>query len=639
MTLPAPRYGPGPFWEHLTWVGTLGAVALTVHALVNRRLLRVPAADPPEVAERVSVLVPARDEELTLGNCLADLRQQAGVPDLEILVLDDGSTDGTADVARRAARLDRRVRLLTGEPLPAGWLGKPHACHGLAGAATGSVLVFVDADVRLAPHALASTVDLLRSAGTDLVSPYPRQVALCPAERLLQPLQQWSWLTCLPLRVAENSPRPSLSAACGQLLAVDAAAYRRAGGHRAVRDRVLEDVELLRAVKRSGGRGGVADGTALASCRMYRDWPSVRDGWSKSLWAAFGGPARAAAVLGALAVLYVVPALAALGGSGVGLVGYLAGTAGRCVCAGRTGGRRLPDGLAHPVSVALLGWLTARSCSRHRSGRLTWKGRTIPVPSGQSVPRTRRAPARRDAPRARTRRRGGPAELARGGKIVNETFPADPQGRRARSRRARPRRSAGSPAGLPVTALVAAGLVGVGALAFAGSRLSGPPARTAPSLTPTTPVGLEVEVRTLAEGFPTDLVPRPPDSTITSSAAEPRDGGGTTVSLTGQSPDRVSALLSFYRVHLGKKGFTEVSGGVQAGVPGAVFTRSDGTEVLTLAIMDREDSRSFSIGGTVDLQDGSDSGGQGPGDTGKAAGQEGTGPESSRTAQEPSERS
>jgi GT2 family glycosyltransferase len=392
----------GALWYGLTWVGTLGATALTAHALVNRRLLRSPAADPPQVDERVSVLVPARDEEGTIGSCLADLRGQVRVPDLEILVFDDGSGDGTADVVRKVAESDRRVRLLTGVRLPSGWLGKPHACHRLAAAAGGSVLVFVDADVRLAPQALAATVDLLRSGGTDLVSPYPRQIALSSAERLVQPLQQWAWLTTLPLRIAERSPRTSLSAACGQLIAVDARAYRRAGGHRAVRGKVLEDIELLRAVKRSGGCGGLADGTALASCRMYRDWPSVRDGWSKSLWAAFGGRVPAAVLLAALAVLYMVPVVSALGapvlGAGpalVGLVGYLAGVAGRCLCARRTGGRCLPDGLAHPLSIVLLGWLTVLSCSRAGAGRLSWKGRTIPVLSGRSAPRARRLPRRR----------------------------------------------------------------------------------------------------------------------------------------------------------------------------------------------------------------------------------------------------
>jgi hypothetical protein len=226
---------------------------------------------------------------------------------------------------------------------------------------------------------VAATVGLLRASGLDLVSPYPRQLAKTAAERLVQPLLPWSFLTTLPLRLAERSERPSLSAANGQLLAVDASVYRAAGGHAAVRDSVIEDVELLRAVKRAGGRGGVVDGTSLATCRMYEDWPSLRDGYTKSLWAALGSPSAAAAVMAGLGVCYVVPAVAAIAGSPVGLAGYAAGVAGRYLVAERTGGRSLPDGLAHPASIVLLAWLVARSWRSRRLGTLSWKGRSLTV--------------------------------------------------------------------------------------------------------------------------------------------------------------------------------------------------------------------------------------------------------------------
>lgn len=362
----------------LTWAGSLGAIALTAHSFVNLRKVRAPDPEPEPVAERVSVLLPVRDEETRVGGCLNDLLDQLGVPDLEILVLDDQSGDGTVESVRRAAAGDSRVRLLHGVPLPPGWLGKPHACHQLAAAATGSVLVFLDADVRLAPQALAAAVGLLRDAKLDLVSPYPRQLAEAVSERLLQPLLAWSWLTTLPVNLVERSSRESLSAANGQLIAVDATAYRAAGGHEAVRDRVLDDIGLMRAVKRSGGRAGVADGSRIAHCRMYTRWSQVRDGYGKSLWEAFGSPAGAAGVMAGLAVVYVIPPAAALRGSLVGLAGYAAAAVGRYAVAERTGGRSMPDCLTHPASVVLLGWLTADSWRRHRRGSLSWKGRRLP---------------------------------------------------------------------------------------------------------------------------------------------------------------------------------------------------------------------------------------------------------------------
>jgi Glycosyl transferase family 2 len=366
-------------WRGLTWAGSLGAAALTAHTVMNLRRFRVPEPEPDPVAELVSVLIPARDEQSQIADCLRRVLDQAGVDDLEVLVLDDESADRTADVVRDTVAGDPRVRLINGGAPPPGWLGKPHACDQLGRAASGTVLVFLDADVRLAPHAIAATVGLLRSSGLDLVSPYPRQLTTTAAERLVQPLLPWSFLTTLPLRLAERSGRPSLSAANGQLLAVDAGVYRAAGGHAAVHDAVIEDVELLRAVKRTGGRGGVVDGTGLATCRMYTGWPDLRDGYTKSLWAALGSPSAATAVMAGLCVCYVVPALAAVAGSPVGIAGYAAGVTGRYLVAERTGGRSLPDSLAHPASIALLAWLTAGSWRSHRRGSLSWKGRALPV--------------------------------------------------------------------------------------------------------------------------------------------------------------------------------------------------------------------------------------------------------------------
>jgi glycosyltransferase involved in cell wall biosynthesis len=363
----------------LSRLGALGALAATAHTALNLRLLRVPPAAAP-VTERVSVLLPLRDEADRAPACLRALLAARAVPDLEILILDDDSHDTTAAVVEQLAGADPRVRLVRGGPPPPGWLGKPHACARLAGLATGSVLVFLDADVELAPDGLARAVAALSGPGgpVELVSPYPRQLAEGWGPRLVQPLLAWSWLTFLPLRLAQRSARPSLSAAGGQLLVVRAGAYRAAGGHHAIRDQVLDDLALARAVKRTGGRVTLADGTALADCRMYRCWPEVRDGYTKSLWAAFEPPPQAAAVLTFLGLLYLAPWVELVRRrTPLAAAGVCAGVAGRAAVARRVGARVWPDSLAHPVSVLLVGYLTVRSHVGHRRGTLRWRDRPV----------------------------------------------------------------------------------------------------------------------------------------------------------------------------------------------------------------------------------------------------------------------
>ena len=371
--------------DRLTRAGTALAVASLALTVDNLRRLRRPPEHPAPSREVVSVLLPARDEAGHIDACLAALRAAAdaaggpGTPSrLEILVLDDGSADDTAARVAAVAAVDPRVRLLSGSPTPPGWIAKPWACHELAAAARpdAGVLVFLDADVVLAPDALVAATDLLRTSGLDLVSPHPRQEADGAVERLVQPLLAWSWLSMLPLRFAEHSPWPSMSAANGQFVVVDAGVYRRSGGHGAARSAVLDDLALLRAVKHAGGSGGVVDGTRLARCRMYVGGRAVRAGYTKSLWAAFGPAPAAVGVVGVLVLAHVVPAVAALTGSRTGLVGYAASVAARALAARRTGGR-VGDTPAHPASVVVFGLLTADSFRSHRRGVLRWRGRPV----------------------------------------------------------------------------------------------------------------------------------------------------------------------------------------------------------------------------------------------------------------------
>nr|WP_296070761.1 glycosyltransferase family 2 protein [uncultured Actinoplanes sp.] len=364
----------------MSWLVLLPWVALTAHTVVNAVLLRrLPRGTIS--AEKIAVLLPLRDEAGRVAPCLTALLGQRGVPELRIYVLDDNSTDGTAEVVRSIA--GDKVHLLTGAPKPDGWLGKPYACQQLADAAADAdILSFVDADVVLEPNALADATNLLRRTGVTLLSPYPR---ITGAGRLVQPLLQWSWLTFLPLRAMERSPRPSLAAAGGQWLVTDRRGYQASGGHAAVRGEVLEDIALARSIKRSGGRIALADGSRAATCLMYDSWSSLAGGYSKSLWASFGSPAGAGFVVVALLLMYAAPPPAAVvtfaagapRWAAIALVAYALGVVGRLVSATATGGRRLPDALAHPASIVVFAWLVARSFRLRRRGALTWRGRSL----------------------------------------------------------------------------------------------------------------------------------------------------------------------------------------------------------------------------------------------------------------------
>lgn len=368
---------------------SIAAGAIALHTAVNLRYLRRPSPDAPATDEAIAVLIPARNEVDTVEATVRSALAQEGVSGLRVLVLDDGSSDGTAQAVAAVATADRRVRLELGpdEPPPVGWLGKPWACARLADLAQDAeILCFVDADVVLRPHAVRAAVATLREGDFSLVAPYPRQLAGSWLERLVQPLVTWSWAATMPVRWAETSQRPSLSAANGQLLVFDRRAYAAIGGHEAVRSDVLEDIGLMRALKRAGRRTSTVDGSGLAECRMYEGSAEVVDGYAKSLWSAFGGPAQSASACAGLLAVFVTPAAAALltrdpTTRALGVAGYVAGVASRALVAQRTGEPVLPDAFAHPLSIVAFVVLTGISWQRQARGLNAWKGRPVTVGS------------------------------------------------------------------------------------------------------------------------------------------------------------------------------------------------------------------------------------------------------------------
>jgi len=222
----------------------------------------------------------------------------------------------------------------------------------------------------------------MRALDFALVSPYPRQLAANWLAALTQPLIAWSWSALLPLQLAERSLRPSLAAATGQLIVVDAAAYAQVGGHACVAHEVLEDVALMRAFRRAGHTTCTMDGSDLASSEMYTSPEAVVDGYAKSMWAAFGGPLGSACVNALLLTAYVIPPVAAIASSStrtraIGRLGTLAAVASRAMVARRMGTRVWPDSALQPASIAAFVAINAISWRRHLQGANSWKGRAV----------------------------------------------------------------------------------------------------------------------------------------------------------------------------------------------------------------------------------------------------------------------
>lgn len=335
---------------------------------------------------RVSILVPARNEARVIEHCVMSLLAQ-DYTDFDVLVLNDGSTDCTGEILRRLAAADGRLRVLEGEPLPAGWIGKHWACQQLLEQADGEYVLFVDADTWHHESAVRNGVSAMLVWNLDLLSAIPREIVGTFGELLTVPMPVWSFFALLPMWLAFHTRTPMLASAIGQFMMFRTSSLRKIGAFERIRSNVVDDLSLARLVKASRMRWRLADGTNRISCRMYNGLHESVQGFSKNLYAVFyHNPVLHTFVWLVVLMVYSAPVAVLL----VTAFGYAMPLQGVLTALGAVGLSALQWGIiavrlhfswtlsltwiiGQPICVYIAFWSMMKSITR----RTMWKGRVI----------------------------------------------------------------------------------------------------------------------------------------------------------------------------------------------------------------------------------------------------------------------
>ena len=339
---------------------------------------------PPAVA-----IVPARNEAPSVGRTVAALLEQDYPGSFAVVVVDDGSDDGTAEEARRAGADSERLTVVAGTPLEPGWTGKLWAlAQGLKRARErypeAAYILFCDADIVCAPHTLRRLVAKAEASGLDLVSVMARLHCESVWERLLIPAFIFFFQKLYPFSWVNDRRRPQAAAAAGGCMLVRRTGLAAAGGIEAIRDRIIDDCALAANMKRGGGiwlgfSGGVR------SLRSYRRLEEIWGMVARTAFIQLDHSAwRLAVTIVGMTAIYLAPPFAVVAGIGAGQAGpALVGLAAWLTMAFayrptlRHYGQPAAMALLLPLAALLFTLMTADSARRHWRGRgNAWKGRT-----------------------------------------------------------------------------------------------------------------------------------------------------------------------------------------------------------------------------------------------------------------------
>ncbi len=323
----------------------------------------------------VSILIPARNEEKNILRLLQSIHEQ-DYQNYEVIILDDDSTDKTYQICAAFTGKHTNFRVIKGNTLPRGWLGKNYACYQLAAKAKGNFLLFVDADEEIHTGLINSAIHRMYANKLSLLSLFANQQMHTVGERMVVPLMHYILLNLLPLRLIYLIKHPSVAAASGQFMLFDAGHYRQYQWHEQVKHKVVEDVEIMRLVKAARRNGEALLANGMISCRMYTNYRDAVDGFSKNFLAAFNYNI----------IWFLIYIVFIIGGPMIILmtlnfsfaffmIGLIALT--RVMISLSAGQNAWYNIILHPAQMLSLALVAFLAIQRHLTKTMTWKGRKI----------------------------------------------------------------------------------------------------------------------------------------------------------------------------------------------------------------------------------------------------------------------
>lgn len=347
---------------------------ITIYNLFTSGELKEEKCNNPE--SLVSILIPVRNEEDNIGELINCLEIQS-FNNIEIIILDDFSTDNTFSVCRELSGKDQRIQLVRGTELPEGWLGKNWACYQLSEAANGDYLLFIDADVRPGVKAVESALSKLENSNSDLLTVYPFQTMISTGEKICVGALNWIFYSFLPIAKIYNSRSKNIAGAVGQFMFWKKEVYVSSGGHHSVKDKIVEDIELGKSLKKKGYRINLLRGGKLISCRMYSSFRSAANGFTKNAYPSANNSALIYFLfLVFLSVSYLLPLILFYKGTFFFILLIIV-ILQRIIFSFMSKGNIFFEIIIYPVQIIVMIYISVRSYVFFRKNKLQWKGRTL----------------------------------------------------------------------------------------------------------------------------------------------------------------------------------------------------------------------------------------------------------------------